>query len=184
MKITPLPFETVALTGFTHKVSIFASDCTAAALTQTFTVFPDGSADGYNQQTGLPMADSTLNSLPAGFTVEKVTTRLVTPFSGTGVTAINATVGDKANATRYVTAAQTDLMTANGVGGTNSKDVVASATTYAFSSNDITNNNGALTATINTTGANVSLLGANGVGQFDILLALSDPSEQQFVTGT
>jgi hypothetical protein len=181
MKIIPLPFETVALTGFTHKVSIFSTDLTSAALNQTFTIFPDGSVDGYNQQTGLPMQDTTLIQLPAGFTVEKVTSRLVVPFTGGAITAATLTVGDKASAARYIAAASTDLFTAIGAGGTNTKDCVASATTYAFSSNDATNANALVTATIATTGANVN---AATAGQVDILLALSDPSEQQYVTGT
>lgn len=178
MKIVPLPFETVALIGFTHKVIITFADLTAAAGTQTFTIFPDGSADGYNQQTGLAMQDTTLNQLPAGFTVEKTQMRLVTPFTGGAISAATLTVGDKASAARYIASANTDLFTA---AGTNTKDNVASATTYAFTTTDVANSNAALTATIATTGANVN---AATAGQLEIYFACCDVSEQSTVTGT
>ena len=180
MKIIPLPFETVALTGWTHKVSIFAADLTAAAGSQTFTIFPDGSADGY-YSNGAAIQDATLAQLPAGFQVEKSQIRVVQTFTGGAISAATITVGDKASAARYIASANTDLFTAIGAGGTNTKDNVASATTYAFSSNDVTNSNAAITATIATTGANVS---AATTGQVDILLALADPNAQQYVTGT
>ena len=182
MKIIPLPSETTAITGWTHKVSIFASDLTAAAGTQTFTIFPDGSAAGY-YSNGQAIQDTTLAALPAGFQVEKSQIRVVSVFTGVGITAATITVGDKANTARYIASASTDLYTAIGVGGTNSKDNVASATTYAFTSADVTNGNAVLQAVIGTTGANVSLAAASG-GQVDILLALADPGAQQYVTGT
>jgi len=182
MKIIPLPAETVALVGWTHKVSIFATDLTAAAVTQTFTIFPDGTVDGY-YSNGLPIQDAVLNALPLGFQVEKSQIRLVAPFTGLGITAVQISVGDKANTARYIASASTDLWTATGVGGVNTKDNVASATTYAFSSADVTNGNAFLQAVITATGANVVLAAASG-GQVDILLALADPNEQQTVTGT
>lgn len=177
MKIVPLPFETVALTGFTHKVILTNADLTAAATTQTLTIFPDGTADGY-YSNGTAIQDSTLNQLPAGFTVEKSQLRLVTPFAATSLTAATLTVGDKASAARYIAAASTDLYTAI---GTNTKDNVASATTYAFAGSDVAASNAQLTATIAFTGANVSTATA---GQVEILLALMDPNEQAPVTGT
>ena len=182
MKIIPLPFETAALTGWTHKVSIFAADLTAAAGTQTFSIFPDGSANGY-YSNGTAIQDATLVALPAGFQVEKSQIRVVSTFTGTGITAATITVGDKANTARYVTSASTDLWSPIGLGGTNTKDNVASSTTYAFSSADVTNGNAVLQAVIATTGGNVTLCAASG-GQVDILLALADPTEQQYVTGT
>jgi hypothetical protein len=182
MKIIPLPFETVALTGWTHKVSIFAADLTAAATTQTFTIFPDGSADGY-YSNGAAIQDGTLNQLPAGFQVEKSQIRVAAVFTGTGITAVQISVGDKANTARYIASANTDLLTAIGLNGTNTKDNVASATTYAFASADVTNGNAQLQAVITATGGNVTLLAASG-GQVDILLALADPNEQATVTGT
>jgi hypothetical protein len=178
MKIVPLPFETVALIGFTHKVIITSADLTAAAGSQTFTIFPDGSADGYNQQTGLAMQDTTLNQLPAGFTVEKTQIRVVTPFTGGAISAATVSVGDKASTARYIAAASTDLFTA---AGTNTKDNVASATTYAFTTTDVANSNAALVAVIATTGANVS---AATAGQLEIYFAVCDVSEQATVTGT
>ena len=90
MKIIPLPFETVALTGWTHKVSIFAADLTAAAGSQTFTIFPDGSADGY-YSNGAAIQDATLAQLPAGFQVEKSQIRVVQTFTGGAISA--ATIG-------------------------------------------------------------------------------------------
>ena len=177
MLIVPLPFETVALTGFTHKVTLTYADLTAAAGSQTFTIFPDGSADGY-YSNGSAIKNATLNQLPAGFTVEKVQLRLATPFTGGAISAATLTVGDKATANRYLASSATDLFTA---AGTNTKDNVASATTYAFSSADVTNTNAQITATIATTGANVN---AATAGALDILLGLMDPSAQASVTGT
>lgn len=81
MKIIPLPFETTALTGWTHKVSIFFTDLTNATGTQTFTIFPDGTTDGY-YSSGVAIQDAVLNQLPAGFQVEKSQIRLATPFAG------------------------------------------------------------------------------------------------------
>lgn len=177
MKIVPLPFETAALTGWTHKVILTYADLTSATGSQTFTIFPDGTVDGY-YSSGLPIQDSTLNQLPAGFQVEKSQMRLVTVFTGGTISAATLTVGDKANAARYIAAASTDLFTAI---GTNTKDNVASATTYAFASSDVTANNAQLTATIATTGGNVNTATQ---GQVEILLALADPNEQSVVTGT
>ena len=178
MKIVPLPFETVALIGFTHKIIITNTDLTAAAGSQTFTIFPDGSADGYNQNTGVAFQDTTLNQLPAGFTVEKTQMRLVTPFTGGSISAATLTLGDKANNSRYMASSATDLFTA---AGTNTKDNVASATTYAFTSTDVANSNAALVAVIATTGGNVSTATA---GQLEIYIAVADVSEQAYVTGT
>lgn len=171
MKIIPLPFETVALTGFTHKVIITFADLTAAAGTQTLTIFPDSSADA-------GFSDATLAQLPAGFTVIATQMRLVTPFTGGAISAATLTVGDKASANRYIASTATDLFTAL---GTNTKDNVASSTRYAFASQDVTNSNAQLTATIATTGDNVKNATA---GQLEIFLDLWDPNEQATVTGT
>jgi len=178
MKIVPLPFETAALTGFTHKAIITYADLTAAAGTQTLTIFPDGSVYGYNQQTGVAMQDTTLTQLPAGFTVEKTQIRLVTPFTGGAISAATVTLGDKASTNRYMASAATDLFTA---AGTNTKDNVASATTYTFSTTDVANSNAQLVAVIATTGGNVNTATA---GVLEIFLALADISAQSTVTGT
>jgi hypothetical protein len=115
--------------------------------------------------------------------VEKAQIRVQSVFTGTNITAATITVGDKASTARYIASVNTDLLTAVGIGGTNTKDNVASSTTYAFSSADVTNGNAVLQAVIGTTGGNVSLCAASG-GQVDILLALADPNPQQYVTGT
>lgn len=177
MLIVPLPFETAALTGFTHQVILTFADLTAAGGTQTFTIFPDNSADGY-YSNGMAIKDATLNQLPRGFTVEKATMILDVPFTGGAISAATLTVGDKASAARYIASASTDLFTAL---ATNTKDCVAGATTYAFAGQDVTNSNAAITATIATTGANVN---AATAGQVRLLLALADPGAQNTATGT
>jgi hypothetical protein len=178
MKIIPLPFETTAMTGWTHKVSIFYTDLTAAAGTQTFTIFPDGSADGYDPLTGAAYTNASLAQLPAGFQVEKSQIKVVTVFTGGAISAATITVGDKASTARYIAAANTDLFTA---AATNTKDNVSSAVTYAFAGADVAGSNAVLQSIIATTGANVN---AATQGQVDIYLALADPGEQQYVTGT
>nr|WP_294577580.1 hypothetical protein [uncultured Rhodopila sp.] len=144
------------MTGFSHKAIINYSDLTAAAGSQALTIFPDVS----NNAGAL---------LYAGWAITKVAYRLIAGFTSGLPIAATLTLGDGANATRYLAAAATDLYTAPS--GTNSKDFVLGSTSYAYSSNDATNSNAKLVATIAVAAGNVSAVTA---GQVEIYFRADD----------
>jgi hypothetical protein len=158
MQLIPLPVETRQMTGFSHKAIINYSDLTTAGASQAFTLFPDVS---YNSSA----------LMYAGWAITKVAYRLITGFTGGALSAMTLTLGDGANATRYLAAASTDMFTAPGT--TNAKDFVISGTAYVYSSNDLTNSNTKLVATFAATGANVN---AATAGQVEIYFRADDLS--------
>jgi len=167
MKIIPLGTEARANLGFSHKVIITYADLTSAAANQTLTFLPDATTPG---------------QLPAGFAVMRSGYRLITPFTGSTISAATLDLGDKASASRYIAANATDLYTAS---GTNTKDSVVSTTSYAFSSKDVADTNAQLTAKISATGANVN---AATAGRLEIYLLLGwmadgDPITEPGITG-
>lgn len=156
MKIIPLPSETRINLGYTHKVILTYADCTAAALTQTFTIFPDAATPG---------------QLAAGFQVQASAIRMITPFSGGSISAMAIDIGDKASVGRYIANANTDLFTAS---ATNTKDNVVSATRYAFAGADVANTNAQLTAKLTAVGGNLNTATAGRVEIYLDLAPLAD----------
>ncbi len=151
MKIIPLPLETQVRCGFSHKVAVGYADLSAAAVTKTLTIFPDGSAQ-----------------LPACFTVLRTGYILRTPFVGALVTALTLDIGDGDSASRYLGAASTDLVAAI---GTNTKEAVVSTTAFSLGADIVGASHATIKALFTATGANTSVLTA---GLVDIYLLLSD----------
>lgn len=164
MKIIPLPSETRLNSGFSVKVRVAYTDVNATAgLTKTLTLYPDGTGQ-----------------LPAGFAVRRVGYQLITPFTGGAVATCTLDLGDKASASRYLAAANSDLFTAI---ATNTKAFVmagALVAGYAFQPVDVTNTNAQLTGLFTTTVANLNALTAGLVEIYYELIDLSrldDPIE-------
>jgi len=86
MTITPLPLETSAASGFTHKVTITHADLTDADTSQTLAIYPES------------------GSFAAGTCVTRVGYNLVTEFDDAedAVSDMNLYVGDDGSTTRWV----------------------------------------------------------------------------------
>lgn len=116
MKLIPLPVETQARTGKTHKLVITAKDIngtssTLAGQTQTFSsAWTSGTAQAVIPPNALGASSLTL---PAGTQVlGTALVNVVTPFTGGSVSAMTLSLGDGGSATRFVNAV--DVFTAAG----------------------------------------------------------------------
>ena len=90
MTITPLPLETRAGLGFTHKVTITHADLTDADTSQTIAIFPES------------------GTFPAGTVVTAAAYNLVTEFDDgeDAISDMNLYIGDDGSTTRWVNAAE------------------------------------------------------------------------------
>lgn len=82
MQVTPLPNETRAATGFTHKINLTFADLTTAGLSQAINLLP----------------------VLSGWLILRAAYRLRTNFSGGAATSLTASLGDAGSATRFLAA--------------------------------------------------------------------------------
>ena len=115
MKLIPLPLETQARTGKSHKLIIDyrdvngTSSTTMAGQSQLFAAaWTSGTAQAVIPPNALGVATTTI---PAGSQVAGTTlVNVTTPFVGPSTTVLTLSLGDGGSATRYVSAI--DLLTA------------------------------------------------------------------------
>jgi hypothetical protein len=156
MKLLALNEEERKYMRFTHKVTLKYSsvtannDFTAAALTQTYTIFP------------------TSGALTAKLAVLRAAVVLITPITGGAIATTVIDVGDGGSVGRHIANANTDLFTAL---ATNTKPYVISQTGYIYSDKNISDGNSVLQAKITTTTGNVV---AATAGEVDIYLDIAD----------
>lgn len=136
MKLMALNEVERKFTGFTHKVTIFEADLTAAATTQTIPIFPSSGV------------------VTPGIAVTRTAIRVITPFTGGAVSAMVADLGDAGTVGRYIANGSTDLFTAL---ATNTKTPVISTTAYAYTLKNVTDGgaNAQLAVKFTATGDNV-----------------------------
>lgn len=159
MKLIPLPLETQARTGKTHKLIIDYRDLNGTSATtmsgqsQTFSsAWTSGTAQAVIPPNALGASSITL---PAG--VQVLGTALVnvtTAFAGTSVTALTFSLGDGGSATRFVNAV--DVFTAAGY-------LSGAVANYSYTAADT------LDAKFTATGAALSALTA---GELEVLIAI------------
>ena len=144
MTIVPLPYESQAKSGFTHKINITHADLTAAATTETIELL----------------------TAPAGGVVRKVAFRVNTAFDGGVTSTMTLQVGDGVDPNRYVTAQVVH------VDGTEILSWIESNATdsapYSYVAADTVD------ALFTATGANVSVLTAGDMDIYVQIFDLDD----------
>ena len=99
MKVLPLPFETIATTGWTHKITMTYADLAAAT---------GATGTEVNLQLLPDVSVSTTSVLPAGTIVEKAAFNLKTAFdaSDASINSLLITVGDTGVVARFIPSTQ------------------------------------------------------------------------------
>jgi hypothetical protein len=160
MKLIPLPFETTALKGWTHKVIITAADVAAlgAATTGTLQIVPDVAAD----------------TNPAGMAVLAAALNLTTAFdaSDAAINSLTVEIGDGGDTNRFL--GPTEIA----VDGTEILFEVSRVTTfpYGYTAAD------GIDAFFTVGGGASPLLNEINSGQVEIYLRLQDLNEMEVVT--
>lgn len=152
MKTLPLPAESVALTGYSHKVIIEAADVAALA----------------TDTAALPIIPAS-GTFAAGLVCERVALKVVTPFefSDGDINSLLAEVGDGGDTDRLC--AQTETFSGSEV------PFFASATNYAYAAAD------SIDVTFTAAGGLGPLLSACTVGELEVYLKLVNLNELESV---
>ncbi|MBF8281274.1 MAG: hypothetical protein HW378_189 [Anaerolineales bacterium] len=160
MKLIPLPFETIALRGWTHKAIITAADVAAlgAATTGTLQIVPDVAAD----------------TNPAGMAVHRVGLNLTTAFdaSDAAINSLTIEIGDGGDTNRFL--GPTEIA----VDGTEILFEVSRLSTYPYA---YTTADG-IDAFFTVAGGASPLLNEINAGQVELYLELENLNEMEVVT--
>jgi hypothetical protein len=172
MRLIPLPIETRALTGCSHKAIVNYLDLnTTAATTKTIQLLAD-----LVPADNLGAAVASNFTIPAGSEIRDCGWMLLTPFTGGVISAMTLDLGIGGTASKFIAAASTDLFTAL---SSNTKGCGRNTTAYTFTQADvITGTVCAVTALFTATGANLNALTA---GLMEIYFTLNRMPDIQTV---